>query len=312
MNRVETGSHHIAMPVKGCISCAPKEKDQNRILFVSEFCRVVLRIDPQPYFARAVIHPEEHISSLFSADENPALSKRGVRILADIYHCRRVLQIAYKKMFGMTRDNWVQAGNLDKDENGLPTSNPERHHTHYHMIPRFEKPVTWEGMTFTDKTFTKALSIDPAHFNEGLVKLSADQIAKLKEDIQIHLLKEKIVTVGSIEAAFPSAKVFALISTLKQTAAHAKPQGQAEAEAKSQTPKVIVNQQATVGDLVVLDGGEKNGVKSPTLLATGRAKVGTALVVTGSDLSLGLAAMDVFKHLATGSQTPSAPPPPYS
>jgi len=208
-----------------CLSCAPRKKDEHRTLFITEYCRVVFREDVQPFFARIVIFPEEHFSHLLTAEEeNPTRKITIQKVLNDIYDCRYIFKIAYKTLFSLSRVNWVEAGNLNKDENGLQNYQEGYHHSHYHFVPRFANPVNWRGQQFVDSKFAEGLSINSNHYtDEEKVKLSKEQIIQLKEDVQLHLVKNQLVSWEWIARSMPSKAVIeAHEAIIKQKADAAK------------------------------------------------------------------------------------------
>ena len=139
-----------------CLGCIPVTNVEEfaRTLFVTNFCKVLLRVDDQRP-GRAIIVPFKHIHS----DE--LLNDENKEILDDIYVCKKILTNIYKEEFGMTRVNWAQLGNLDKDENGNSTSNVKYSHGHYHFFPTYEEEVVILNQVFIDDKFGEALNMDP-------------------------------------------------------------------------------------------------------------------------------------------------------
>src|ERR1700730_6321309 len=125
---------------KNCHSCVPAERDADRIIFkMSGFCSGVLRRDnhgSKGWIGRTVIFAENHYAD---SREVPA----AVDDAKDRW--RNILKTAYERLFNMTRDNFAEAGNLDKDEDNKPTSKREYHHYHWHLVPRYETPIELFG-----------------------------------------------------------------------------------------------------------------------------------------------------------------------
>lgn len=176
---------------RNCHSCVPIEKDADRIIFnMPGFCRGVLRRDEhggKGWIGRTVIFTERHY-----ADSREVPSE--VDNAKDRW--RNILKIAYERLFNMTRDNFAEAGNLDKDEYNNPTSKREYHHYHWHLVPRYEEPIILFGNKYIDLTFKNIFTLDPKdkdnppNLKDGInVPLTSEQIPLLKEMIQMELVQ---------------------------------------------------------------------------------------------------------------------------
>ena len=159
---------------EACISCRPVDKaEADRTILTTEHCRVVLRIDDQAWLGRCIILPKRHVNSFeqLTREEHD-----------DIYACRAKVCEVYKKLFGMTYDNWAQLGNLTRDHEGKETDDARYSHIHYHLIPRYRKPAVWNNQEFTDVQFGKPLNIDPNAGHKKLV-MTHETLLELQKTI---------------------------------------------------------------------------------------------------------------------------------
>lgn len=217
--------------IKNCHSCTTVEKDADRILFNMEgFCKGVLRRDnhgAKGWIGRTVIFTEKHITdSREVSDDLNASMKRW----------RNILKTVHERLFNMTRDNFAEAGNMNKDENNNPTAKREYHHHHFHFIPRYAQSIELFGIKYMDLTFKNIFTLDPVdkdnppNVEKGInVPLTPEQIPLLKEKIQTELVKmifdkslekELKPTWKEISDALPSKKVIECYEELEKIRSH--------------------------------------------------------------------------------------------
>ncbi len=137
-----------------CISCTLDAEEQKRIVYTDKDLKVVLRTDNQCWLGRGILVPLKHISPESLYASHPEVLVRIAAVIA-------LLTKVYKEAFGMKMFNIAQLGNLTTDDQGKPTSEDKFHHVHFHLIPRYDAPVTFNGREFHDKQWGKALNIDP-------------------------------------------------------------------------------------------------------------------------------------------------------
>jgi diadenosine tetraphosphate (Ap4A) HIT family hydrolase len=230
-----TSSSH-AIYTMNCHSCKPPEADQDRIILRTvhqdpdQVCRAVLRRDRQGekgWIGRSVIHPEIHYTDSTNV---PDSTDRAIK------RARNILKTVCNRRFGMSRDNFAEAGNKDMDHKGEPTCDQRYHHYHWHFIPRYQGPVELFNVKYRDYTFTDALDIDPkekvvpANKEPGTnIAFTAEQIPLLKEEMQFELVKmifdphlplQLKPRWAEIAEAFPSRKVVELCDSLIQESAN--------------------------------------------------------------------------------------------
>ncbi len=196
---------------KNCISCKAIDlAEAQRTLFTTKHCRVVLRTDDQAWLGRCIIVPRRHI---------PSFDQMRPEERQDVYDCREKVNKAYKQLFGMIYDNWAQLGNLTRDHENKETTDLRYFHMHYHVIPRYQKPVEYSGKTFTDVQFGKPLNIDPAHGHQK-VALSSEELLKLRDDVQTELISQGLISKENLVDTSPSEQIVALCAQSKQQSGH--------------------------------------------------------------------------------------------
>lgn len=191
---------------KNCISCKMIDlAEAQRTLFTTKHCRVVLRTDDQSWLGRCIIVPRRHIPTF----DQMLLDERQ-----DVYDCRDKVNKAYRKLFGMTYDNWAQLGNLTRDHENNETTDLRYFHMHYHLIPRYQQPIEYLGKTFNDVQFGKPLNIDPARGHQKVV-LSAQELFKLRDDIQEELISKGLISAENLVDTSPSERIRTLCAKNK-------------------------------------------------------------------------------------------------
>jgi diadenosine tetraphosphate (Ap4A) HIT family hydrolase len=191
---------------QNCISCKPfDEEEAKRTIFTTKHCKIVFRTDDQSWLGRCIVVPKEHISNFEEFFED-----KKVEILKDIYECRSKINQVYKRIFGMNFDNWLQLGNLTRNEHNELTTDIRYFHIHYHIIPRYAKPIERFGQVFEDKQFGKALNIDPACGHKKVV-LSKEQMAAIRDEVQAELIKSKLIGPENLEETMPSTQIKSML-----------------------------------------------------------------------------------------------------
>jgi len=186
---------------RNCISCKPIDQEEaERTIFTTPRSRVVLRTDDQSWPGRCIVVPRKHTNSF------KQMSKED---RDDVYQCREKISLAYTNLFGMIRDNWLELGNLTVDHEGNKTTDEKYFHIHYHIIPRYNKPVEYLGLTFNDTQFAKALNIDPASGHKKVV-ITREQIIQMRDEIQEELIKQGLISEENLRDTRPSQKIIDL------------------------------------------------------------------------------------------------------
>jgi hypothetical protein len=127
-------------------------------------------------------------------------------VLYDVYACRKKVAQAYRNIFKMTYDNWLQLGNLTVDHENKPTLDQRYFHCHYHFIPRYKEPIFRLNKVFADVQFGKPLNIDPSSGHKK-TSLSSKEIAELREEIQIEPVRSKLINIKNLKDLKPTEKV---------------------------------------------------------------------------------------------------------
>ena len=128
-----------------CVTCTPPEHDGEIIAF-TDLWKVILHPD-QSGLGSCLVAPLRHVPRL--CDQTPEES-------IGFFELVRELEPALEHAFGATLINFSCLRNWayrlhDPDppfKNGQP--NP---HVHWHVLTRYARPVTFEGVTFTDEAF---------------------------------------------------------------------------------------------------------------------------------------------------------------
>ena len=80
---------------------------------------------------------------------------------------------------------------------------------HYHIVPRYAHPVNYADRTFVDVQFGKPLNIDPAHGHQK-VALPSEQLLKLRDDVQVELISQGLISEENLQDTSPSEEIVAL------------------------------------------------------------------------------------------------------
>ncbi|MFH0714189.1 MAG: HIT family protein [Candidatus Diapherotrites archaeon] len=123
------------MPKK-CPICQSPEKNPN-LIFQTRYWWFSLAND-QYYLGRSFLTAQRHVSSLgkLSKAEWKDFEKLVVRI-----------EKVYAKTFKPALLNWTCM------VNGAFQKKPYAPHMHWHIRPRYEKPIRFQGLVFKDKEF---------------------------------------------------------------------------------------------------------------------------------------------------------------
>lgn len=179
---------------KNCHSCVPPEKDADRMLLSGDNWSAVLRRDhhgAKGWLYRLVIYTREHYTDSREVPDH---------IVLELQRVRNIFKETFERIYGQMRENFAEAGNLNKDENNKPTSNPLYHHHHYHQFFRHETPISFAGNTYKDHTFGTPFTLDPKptgaapdllpDLKERInVPLDPKQITEIKEIFQLELVR---------------------------------------------------------------------------------------------------------------------------
>ncbi|EFA78243.1 hypothetical protein PPL_08894 [Heterostelium album PN500] len=117
--------------------------------------RVVI-LEHQYWLGRCIVSPLKHVSpfDLYEQAQQPD------SLFLEIGKAIAMMTRVFRSLYGMSYPNIFQLGNLTQDNTGKPTADMKYHHVHYHILPRYEHPVTTHGQTFTDKQWGQPLNID--------------------------------------------------------------------------------------------------------------------------------------------------------
>ena len=122
---------------QSCEFCQLNEEGNEYILYNSGFWTVYLA-DNQNYPGRCIIPLNRHAANLSE------LTEEEWRDLREIV---RATESALTEALNPTNFNWTCL------MNGGYASEPYNPHVHFHLIPRYAKPVSYEGETFSDALF---------------------------------------------------------------------------------------------------------------------------------------------------------------
>lgn len=118
-----------------CLVCQNDKMDVP--VFETDYWEILVSVD-QAYIGRCYIKLKRHSGSL---------SELTKEEWGDFIAIVKKLESALKKAFNTTMFNWSCSMN-DTYKNNLP--NP---HVHWHLRPRYNKTVKFEGLLFEDKEF---------------------------------------------------------------------------------------------------------------------------------------------------------------
>jgi diadenosine tetraphosphate (Ap4A) HIT family hydrolase len=121
--------------LENCEPCNPSEELKKLSIKDYEYWRVGLHKD-QTYLGRSVVVLNRHI-------EDPLEVTDQERV--EWLEAMRELRNAITLSFETSKMNYAEFGN-------------EVEHVHWHVVPRYEKPVEFAGITFTDKRWGKNYS----------------------------------------------------------------------------------------------------------------------------------------------------------
>lgn len=118
---------------KECHICPIKEYP----IFETKYWKVFLSWD-QNYLGRCLISSKRHVESL---------SKLTDEEMVDFHRVTEKLETGLKKAFPFTLFNWGCLMNHAFKEK------PYNPHVHWHMKPRHDEPITFDGQTWVDTDF---------------------------------------------------------------------------------------------------------------------------------------------------------------
>jgi diadenosine tetraphosphate (Ap4A) HIT family hydrolase len=133
-------------------------------LFESKFHKIVLYAEGQLYLGRAVVLLKTNKASL---------SHLSIEEWDDFGSVARVYENAVKNCFNATYFNW---GCFMND---FFKNKPYQPHVHWHVRPRYENPIEFEGIKFIDEVF-------------GSQFLRKDKELKLSEELLEKILKKML------------------------------------------------------------------------------------------------------------------------
>ncbi len=118
-----------------CIPCNPPQDIKELDIKTERYWKIGLHTN-QAYLGRSVIVLNRHLEDYFDTTEEEQKEFNNIA-----KNLRNVL----KNTFGAEMINYSSLGN-------------EVRHVHWHLIPRYSKPVVFEGITFEDKRWGKNYS----------------------------------------------------------------------------------------------------------------------------------------------------------
>jgi diadenosine tetraphosphate (Ap4A) HIT family hydrolase len=118
------------------------------------------------YFGRAYVTLRRHETSLVALDATD---------WQDFREIVRVLELAYGDLFGAGPVNWAcLMNNAFRDGGADP-------HVHWHVFPRYRKPVVFDGQTFTDQRYGE--HYDP----DAVVEIDSATLDRLAVTLRDHI-----------------------------------------------------------------------------------------------------------------------------
>ena len=143
---------------KDCQSC---KGSPERFVFETRFWRVSLA-DDQAYLGRCFVDLKRHAGDLAELNSGE---------WADFVSLVKTLEGKCRKAFGATMFNWTCL------MNNAFRKKPWNPHVHWHFRPRYEKPVKFAGLTFSDPDFgehndrTREMKIAPEAFQHVMAAI---------------------------------------------------------------------------------------------------------------------------------------------
>ena len=135
----------------------------NNLLFETKHWNVILNID-QGYVARCLVIAKRHVANL------PMLTPEE---WTELHATTQRLEGAITKAFPE-----IDVLNWGCFMNHSFRKKPFNSHVHWHVFPRHEKPITFDGVTWTDAKFGE-------HYETGTKKiLSGDELKPILMRIQ--------------------------------------------------------------------------------------------------------------------------------
>jgi len=126
----------MSAEVQVCEVCDALATDEPRVL-VTPYWRVTLASD-QGYLGRAFVSANRHVGSL--SDLTPDEWTNLQQVISSY-------ESAIKSVFGAVLFNWGCLMN-----NAFKVADPAPH-VHWHVRPRYDRPITVDGRTYTDPNF---------------------------------------------------------------------------------------------------------------------------------------------------------------
>lgn len=136
-----------------CFSCDPKNFDKD-FIFESNYWRIHLN-EEQSYLGRCVIVAKKHSASLSELPSEEWL---------DLLEVIKKLEKSISKAFSARMHNWSCLMNDAYQES------PPNPHVHWHLRPRYEKPVNFSGKVFKDPDFGYHYNRNRNETADGAVK----------------------------------------------------------------------------------------------------------------------------------------------
>ncbi|HEU4914008.1 MAG TPA: HIT family protein [Candidatus Saccharimonadales bacterium] len=138
-----------------CHVCEEVDNDGSRLLFQTEYWRVILSYD-QAYVGRLFIPLRVHKGSLGELTDEE---------WSDFKEIVRKVEQANAKVFGGRPFNWLCMMN---DAFKQIPANP---HVHWHMLPRYDHDIEINGQIFTDPDYGR-------HYDKGRWMRVTDELAQ--------------------------------------------------------------------------------------------------------------------------------------
>ena len=113
-----------------CIFCNIKNSEDST--FVKDFGNWILRINPYQFLLGVCVLVHKH--------HKEGLTSLSEQEIVEAYKFLKVTELSLKKSFSPDWFNYLQTNNNIR-------------HLHFHIIPRYEKPVTFQGEEFIDTNY---------------------------------------------------------------------------------------------------------------------------------------------------------------
>ena len=138
----------------------------NELIFETEFFQVILNSEDQYYLGRGLVILKE---------EKGSLSDLTTEEWIDFSKVVKRYESALKQAFNATMFNWTCL------MNNAYKQNPYNPHVHWHVRPRYDHKVIFEGVEWEDKEFGH-------HYARGIDKMSPEKtILKIIEEIKKYI-----------------------------------------------------------------------------------------------------------------------------